>query len=426
MNSDAHLYDETTDSDEEYPSNEYNPVTSRITSLSCSDHTASTPSQANELFVHLADKLARARKRGPPRAAITGDTPNLETIIASDKNHFRGSRPPYVRTRKSWKKPRSAFLCDEAEKATDQEITIEPREYQKDYIYLIAVVQGREHLLNPGSGGSGGGCFYRVWLGHRHGEDQTIFARSRVTPKHHRQNALDNERIESSTSEYFGHHDGSNETPEMATANRSVSNEQTTMDKRSDSACDRCRTKKAKCSRDLPHCGRCLSVRAECSYPLRQTYKRSIIIPTPKDPKRKSDILTSTVRKTKRVRTSLDEDPSSIPASEPQTTLQATNRPQNARRDSDTTAVENSVRRRGPAPPGPNNQSFTTAQVNQRGPLLGPEASQPSTPVPKSSIRPSTEYYLERSIQLKMDRLDRIAEKRQLTEAELGEQDLLA
>ncbi|KAI4140468.1 MAG: hypothetical protein LQ341_003831 [Variospora aurantia] len=270
MNSDARLYDETTDSDEEDISDEY------------PDRTPSTRSQLNELFLHLTDGLARAGKRDSARAEITGDTPSVEKIIARDVNHFNDMLPPYVRTRKSWTKSRSAFLCDEANKVTTQEITIEPREYQKGYIYLVAVVQDREYLLNAYKGGSGGGCYYRVWLGHQHGEDQAIFARSKVTPNHHRQNALHNERTESSTSEYCGHLEGSNETPEMATVNRSVNNESTTMEKLSNSACDRCRTKKAKCSRDLPQCGRCLSVREQCTYPLRQKYM-SLSLYTSKD-----------------------------------------------------------------------------------------------------------------------------------------------
>lgn len=270
MNSDARLYDEATDSDEEDISNEYQ------------DHTASTRSQFNELFLHLTDGLARAGKRDPARAEIMGDTRSVEKIIARDANHFNGMLPPYVRTRKSWTKSRSAFLCDEANKVTTHEITIEPRQFEKGYIYLVADVQGREYLLKGYKGGPGGGCYYRVWLGHQHGEDQAIFARSKVPPNHHRQNALHNERTESSTSEYFGHLDGSVETPEMATGNRSVNNESTTMKKLSDSACDRCRTKKAKCSRDLPQCGRCLSVREQCSYPIRQKYK-SLSLYTLKD-----------------------------------------------------------------------------------------------------------------------------------------------
>ncbi|KAL8973892.1 MAG: hypothetical protein Q9197_001872 [Variospora fuerteventurae] len=206
MNSDAHLYDETTDSDEEDILNEY------------PDRTASTRSQSNELFLHLTDALARAGKRDPARAEITGDPPSVEKIIARDVNHFNDMLPPYVRTRKSWTNSRSAFLCDEANKVTTQEITIEPRAYR---------------------GGSGGGCYYRVWLGHQHGEDQAIFARSKVPPNHHRQNALHNKRTESSTSKHFGHLEGSIETPEMATANRSVNNKSTTMEKFSNSACDR-------------------------------------------------------------------------------------------------------------------------------------------------------------------------------------------
>ncbi|KAL8990217.1 MAG: hypothetical protein Q9177_001075 [Variospora cf. flavescens] len=325
MNSDARLYDETTDSDEEDISDEY------------PDRTPSTRSQLNELFLHLTDGLARAGKRDPARAEITGDTPSVEKIIARDVNHFNDMLPPYVRTRKSWTKSRSAFLCDEANKVTTQEITIEPREYQKGYIYLVAVVQDREYLLNAYKGGSGGGCYYRVWLGHQHGEDQAIFARSKVTPNHHRQNALHNERTESSPSEYLGHLEGSNETPEMAT--------------------------------------------------------------------RKSDFLTPTIRKPKCVRTTHGENAIPVRTSGPQTTSQAHNGPQHSRRNFHTTAGENSIRQREPAPLRP---------------------SQSSTPVPQSSMRPSMEYYLERSIQLKMDRLDRIAEKRQLTEAGLDEQYLLA
>ncbi|KAI4150197.1 MAG: hypothetical protein L6R39_002318 [Caloplaca ligustica] len=205
--------------------------------------------------------------------SIPSANATVEDMIKLDREFYQHQQPPFVVQRQN-KIPRVALLCNKQGRYTEQEVSIEMRDWDGgNRVYPVALVAGEERVLQSCKGGPGG-CFFRLWLGHQRGLSDQVFARPKIPPSHGGQrskmkHAIDSTDEDSDTTYGTGKEKstpkGNIPTKRIRPVTRTTPSVQG-VSRTVQHACETCNRVKAKCDRVVPSCGTCQNAQRECDY----------------------------------------------------------------------------------------------------------------------------------------------------------------
>lgn len=220
---------------------------------------------------HITDQLVRMENRAT--LSIPSANATVEDMIKLDREFYQHQQPPFVVQRQN-KIPRVALLCNKQGRYTEQEVSIEMRDWDGgNRVYPVALVAGEERVLQSCKGGPGG-CFFRLWLGHQRGLSDQVFARPKIPPSHGGQrskmkHAIDSTDEDSDTTYGTGKEKstpkGNIPTKRIRPVTRTTPSVQG-VSRTVQHACETCNRVKAKCDRVVPSCGTCQNAQRECDY----------------------------------------------------------------------------------------------------------------------------------------------------------------